>query len=1351
MTYHSPLLQLEFQASPLSISVVPSSPSATTTTLEPGSSQSIPAMLANASARQTLQLRIVTRDQYDNAITSGGYAEDLFLTVDGLGGAFKEDLELADNQNGSYTATFVPPTIGVYTFSLFVDDVLVRTNQSLEYTDRGEVVNVPTDPAQSIATGQGIAGSRAGVPAEFAISVRDANGKDKDKAGHDDCPSDDACSISVLIEPVSPTNDYGVELETLEPPVQSDLAQPGRYTVTYTLANFGRYTMAVKIVDQHIQGSPFELTIDKEIAPAPSFASFSATATSLSVSFYDNDRTTLVSTNRGSLVGLDDCTKVFIPTTVAAFGASATCSFRTPFELVVYLGAGATVEPSTVLQLQSDFTPDRPGIINGRLTSGRVRGAIVVEYPDVAPRPTLVLRAPRVISTCDDLLIDATGSYGASGRTLRFAWGMLPNVPNEGTISDTLAAASATATQSSVLIPGSDLAPDIPYTFYVEVRNFLDTFSQQAFTVVRSSVPVPRLIVEGDTVLRVYRSQHVYIPVTVSIPDATGGSECRLDLAGAKMTYEWSFDQTQSVRVTFPLDEATRRSRVLYIPPGTLQAGQTYFLRVEGRVEGRPELSAEAVAIVQAKYEDLLVRLDMPSEITTEDDLTLSTALSVDPNDPTLPGEPPVAPFGPFLFSWQCNPVIDGIAQSTLACFDDVNGVLAPPPESFSITVPAGTLDVGEYEFTVTATKEPLVGPEGPLNRTRDIRKRIVVVPVPEAAEGEAAAVRKPIVNIDPLDRNVVNASDKLILSARLVVAYPDLTWSGEQKAVYFKQQMEAVDWEWVVAQGVLDVTDYPDTVSTSYLSPTLSISPNALAPGETYKFQLKATHRETGLVGQDEVEFQVNGAPTSGECGVNRNTGVAARDRFEFACNGWEDESLEALTYELLYEDPQSGDLIPLVPLSRSNVLADIYIPPVTRGMASDELVVHAVVSDFFGARTTVLLPISITMPSAQAAIADLVCSEAEDIMPGCPCGSAGCVQRYDGEPALVLDLMGDELALAEATNNVPSLITLAKSAAMLFNAWRTDLEATATAVISKASNEEPLNPEEQALYDKYSRGLLLSGIVASRLLASINRVGQTVQLSQKDLDLFGDALRELMRDEQVLDTGAASSAISVAVSRTSSVCVQPTGAQGILEAMSAVDGAVSSQSQGQIQAAATARRLAARRALLSGGLDAVEHSRRWLQQEIEASAEINKNLTNNYSNQAQLMNALACNLTPGEAGFGLSSKNIQVTGLEDLTRVFYRSSRFSLPLPIPCLPRTRQHPSALSSTRRSPSRSSKTPAVPSFLRPPAPPRPGQRHAAASCMRGASRPRAPSQASTCRRAPPARGCLSMSWPRTTP
>ena len=803
-------------AAPLAVTITPAEPSALAqgTTLQAfytdgvdiangaiGPLKSVSEVFAGTAAGTVIGLLVQVADEYENEITQGGAAEVMSITVSDSAGF--ETIAFTDRGDGSYVAFFTPTGIGHYGLLLSVNGK--DADRSNGYTAEGTVITIATDPTKTTVDGSAVTSFVLGSEATGLLISRDGAGKDKSVGGDAyfvrltaqqqynvygvkaSDPSvipvvDQAVEAAAVAAGVAPTNLGGV------------VAVAGQYLFQYTVNDaFGTYDLEVLLGADaegnggtHVSGSPFAVIVEPQTAPQIGFARFSPQATSLVLVFYGEDKKTPLATNAGGLIGLDDCTKIFDADTVALFGAAGTslCSFRSPSELVVYLGYRPTVKPEDPLTLRDTFcmtmpggtacpnNVEIPGIINKDLTSARATGTSSVTNPDNAPAPTLILRAPRRISKCDDLTIDASGSYGGSGRDLKFSWGMMPNVPNEQAISTILEAATLAGVQTKVHIPGSLLAEDIDYTFFVEVRTFLGVFRQRAATVMRSSHSIPRMIIEGDPVVRAFKSEDTYVSLQTELPSGSTDPTCNLVLTDTEViTYTWEFDAAGDSRDEFEIHAATKNTRVMAIPSGKIVPGETYYLKVTGSVAGREELSNTATVVVQAKYEPLVVLVEAPSRAYTSDEVLLTMERSSDPNDPYDPddpsGSPRQEPFGPFNFSWTCYPInADGSLNTSATCFDDVTGILAPAPTEFSVTVPAGKLEPGSYRFIVVASKEPLVGPEGTLGRTVQVTTDLLV----EAEDPTWNAV--PVPGVASLRRRALasrhlHASDELDVTRR--------------------------------------------------------------------------------------------------------------------------------------------------------------------------------------------------------------------------------------------------------------------------------------------------------------------------------------------------------------------------------------------------------------------------------------------------------------------------------------------------------------------------------------------------------------------------------------------------------
>ena len=109
-----------------------------------------------------------------------------------------------------------------------------------------------------------------------------------------------------MVEPLQDFNSYGQELMGADQTSCGDLAGvnlciidqsamlfvldnqvPGKYSVSYRIADFGRYALNITLRGQHISGSPFNLTVAPQPPPLQKRAKLSDSATQITVDFED--------------------------------------------------------------------------------------------------------------------------------------------------------------------------------------------------------------------------------------------------------------------------------------------------------------------------------------------------------------------------------------------------------------------------------------------------------------------------------------------------------------------------------------------------------------------------------------------------------------------------------------------------------------------------------------------------------------------------------------------------------------------------------------------------------------------------------------------------------------------------------------------------------------------------------------------------------------------------------------------------------------------------------------------------------------------------------------------------------
>jgi hypothetical protein len=479
-----------------------------------GAGQTLQEAIDSAKALQWMNLTINAADEYRNLITFGGDSMKMFVQVVRVESNEEFTAAISDNGDGTYMASFMPTLTGTYTVLLAINGVKVLPTAGLAVTGQGVIRQVSVYAPLTEAEGAAVEKVTAGMASFFEVQAFDSQGRIKSAGGD---------VVVVEIVPTTNRNEYGIALKSHRPLVRDQsrftlvdkAAVLGRYKVAPMIAEFGVYEMKITINGDPIKGSPFTLTVLRLFPPVQDVARFSNTATKIVTRFLDVDGKPTM-TNRGGLIGIEPCSKVLMADTVARLGSGPLCSFPSDSQLEVYLGYAAKIAPN-------DFITFKPtAIVNKQRNSFFTTGSSIVERPAVAPKPKLVVRAPVILSVCDDYVIDASGSYGTAGRQLNFSFGVYPNVPNEHVISEMLTRYSEVGTVNVVTIPGELLKPDITYRFVVSVKNFLREVTEKTVSVVRRSFPVPRVLVQGDPILRTFRDQGLYVKSAVSVPEVGG-------------------------------------------------------------------------------------------------------------------------------------------------------------------------------------------------------------------------------------------------------------------------------------------------------------------------------------------------------------------------------------------------------------------------------------------------------------------------------------------------------------------------------------------------------------------------------------------------------------------------------------------------------------------------------------------------------------------------------------------------------------------------------------------------------------------------------------------------------------
>ncbi|MDP2435572.1 MAG: filamin/ABP280 repeat domain-containing protein [archaeon] len=200
---------------------------------------------------------IFARNYQDTALTTGGHHWKTSVT--GPAGAVL--VQLVDNNNGTYSASYTPTEAGQYTVSVQLSPKPdIDHNNLPEGIEFKDVRNSPAHPVikqsvsggHSTAEGPGLQSPYTDVPTHFTITARDKHGNPVPEGG-----SNFAVAISGPSGNLAP---HAVDNGN------------GTYRVDYTPTEKGPHTINVTKDGVHIQSSPFHVGVKPSVDPARSTA-----------------------------------------------------------------------------------------------------------------------------------------------------------------------------------------------------------------------------------------------------------------------------------------------------------------------------------------------------------------------------------------------------------------------------------------------------------------------------------------------------------------------------------------------------------------------------------------------------------------------------------------------------------------------------------------------------------------------------------------------------------------------------------------------------------------------------------------------------------------------------------------------------------------------------------------------------------------------------------------------------------------------------------------------------------------------------------------------------------------------
>ena len=161
---------------------------------------------------------------------------------------------------------------------------------------------------------------------------------------------------------------------------------------------------------------------------------------------------------------LPQCTFVNTTTLSISLCSGASVRVNDKISISATAGRGLRQQAGCSNAFRGSGLEKRVCFITSRVTTGSVR----VDRPGDPVSPVAILKGPSLLSVCDDLVLDASSSYGSAGRPLQFYFGLVPGSPNDDTVRALILRESRPPFRANkITIPAKALLDQTNYTFRV--------------------------------------------------------------------------------------------------------------------------------------------------------------------------------------------------------------------------------------------------------------------------------------------------------------------------------------------------------------------------------------------------------------------------------------------------------------------------------------------------------------------------------------------------------------------------------------------------------------------------------------------------------------------------------------------------------------------------------------------------------------------------------------------------------------------------------------------------------------------------------------------------------------------
>ena len=463
-------------------------------------------------------------------------------------------------------------------------------------------------------------------------------------------------------------------------------------------------------------------------APILETVEFSSSAAQLILTF---DREVELGQENGTSVTQSfECSEIFDANTASLLGEAAKCDWQTSQQrvIIIQLHGNSLIMPNHAVTLNGASIRTRAVEYSMLSSSSKL-----IPAPE-GPIPVAVLEAPGAIPACGMLKLVARNSLYGGGRPLVYEWSGF-------TGNETLNELIALNNESSIEIPVRSLANFGPYNFTVTIVNFLGLEDDNTRVYLHKSSSEAVLVTIYGNHMRSYPvdSDNIVVEAKAEIMSCS-------TINGLILAYSWTVTNSDGTAIT--LGSTAMNNTELWIPPLVLQPGTTYDVQMSAQYIGQPSTMAGNAAIqVTGIYPEITaaIQTGYKSSVRITEPLYLDTS----PSQGLLPDQT-------YEYRWQCS-------SCRLLPDSTFSSVM-----SSSFTLPANSLPLGSYQFTVTISH----------SATGISSTASTIVEVIEAQTKGSTTTPSVKLSLPP-KWNALSAKDKIVVRASVSVpAAATVEWS---------------------------------------------------------------------------------------------------------------------------------------------------------------------------------------------------------------------------------------------------------------------------------------------------------------------------------------------------------------------------------------------------------------------------------------------------------------------------------------------------------------------------------------------------------------------------------------------